>query len=78
MIWFHRTLGVRADIMRDAATSADVSWNFQPIKYKNQKVGYVNGDASDASIIQDELESILGYRPMLTSEPVINSKKPFE
>jgi hypothetical protein len=75
MIWFRRNKALTSDVLRTAAESAGVAWDYQPIGYKDQKVGYLKGESSDANIIQNELENILGYPPTLTEDPIDEKTK---
>jgi hypothetical protein len=61
--------------MREAGKNASVSWDYQPIHYKGQNIGYPNGDATDAPVIKDELEKLLGYRPVVVDEPTIDGNQ---
>jgi hypothetical protein len=72
MIWFKRVMGLDAGVMRQAASSVNVSWDEHPIQYKQNRIGYKNGDTTDTTAIQDELEKLLGYRPVETDEPTVN------
>jgi hypothetical protein len=73
-IWFKRVMGISAETMRQAALSVGVSWDEQPIQYKQNRIGYKNGDSSDKTAIQDELQSVLGYRPVVVDDPTTNTE----
>jgi hypothetical protein len=71
MIWFQKTDGLDSDILRQAANNVNVSWDYQEIEYKAKAIGYKESHASDASKIQDEIEKLIGYRPVEIDEPII-------
>jgi hypothetical protein len=77
-LWFRSGRGINSEIMRDAASNADVSWNHQIIQYKKQGVAYKCGSLDDAGKIKGELEKLLGYRPVEIDEPTvdINTNQP--
>ena len=62
-LWFKRTQGLDSETMREIADEADVSWDYQSIKYRAKGIGYADGDESDEEAIQDAAEVILGHRP---------------
>jgi hypothetical protein len=51
------------------ANGANVSWDIQSIVYRGNGIGYKNGDPTDAAAIQDEAETLLGYRPVVIDKP---------
>jgi hypothetical protein len=63
-LWFRKTEGLNSETLRNAALNGDVSWDEQTIKYNKRGIGYENGDTTDATAIKDELEELLGYRPV--------------
>jgi hypothetical protein len=71
-LWFQKGNNIDSKIMRQAASNASVAWHYEKIQYKRQAVGYLNADAGDADIIKDELEKLIGYRPVEIDEPTIN------
>jgi hypothetical protein len=71
-LYFRRVSGLNSEIMRQAGSNANVSWSYREIEYKGNGVGYPNADASDATAVKDELERLLGYRPVEIDEPVID------
>jgi hypothetical protein len=74
-IWFLRSSALDTDKIRLACERANVSWKHQTPEYKKNGVGFSNGDASDASKIQSELERILGYPPVQIDEPTIETNQ---
>jgi hypothetical protein len=60
--------------MRQAANNAGVSWEMQKVSYKKDGVGFTNGGKSDANLIQSEIESILGFKPVIIDEPAMDSQ----
>jgi hypothetical protein len=74
-LWFQVVSGLDAEIMREAASDANVSWSYQQIRYKKDGIGYKNGDKSDASVIQDSIEKSLGYSPVVIDEPTIDTNQ---
>jgi hypothetical protein len=59
--------------MRKAAHNANVSWDYEIIQYRKNGVAYQDGDSKDATVIIDELEKLLGYRPVVIDKPIINN-----
>jgi hypothetical protein len=55
--------------MRQIATDAGVSWDPQKIVHRGKGIGYKNGDAADATAIQDAGQELLGYRPVKIDAP---------
>ena len=68
-LWFRRTQGLDTETMREIADEAGVSWDSQAIVYRAKGIGYVDGDETDETAIQDVGESLLGYRPQPYSPP---------
>jgi hypothetical protein len=68
-LWFRRAQGLDSETLRESADNAGVSWDYQPILYRGNGIGYKNGDSDDAEVIQDCCESIVGYRPVEISPP---------
>jgi hypothetical protein len=60
--------------MRKAANNAGVSWETQKVSYKKDGVGFTNGQKSDANLIQSEIESMLGFKPVTIDEPIVESQ----
>jgi hypothetical protein len=71
-IWFRRVTGINSEVLRQAASNVNVSWDYQKIQYKKHGVGYANADTVDATKIKDELEQLLGYRPVEIDEPKVD------
>jgi hypothetical protein len=59
--------------MRKAAEKAGVSWNHHSIIYKKGGISYQNTGSDDANQIKDELEKLLGYRPVEIDEPTTDT-----
>jgi hypothetical protein len=74
-LWFRRVEAMNSDLMRKAASNAGVSWEWQQIRYKLDGIGYFNGDTNDATEIKDELEKLLGYRPVKIDEPTAETNQ---
>jgi hypothetical protein len=68
-LWFRKVPGLNSATMRQIATDAGVSWDFQAIVYRGGGIGYSDGDPTDATAIQDAAESLLGYRPVEIDAP---------
>ena len=68
-LWFRRVGTLDTETMREVAAAADVSWSNKTIVYRGQGIGYADGDPSDATVIQDAAESLLGYRLVEIDEP---------
>jgi len=68
-VWFRRVSGLATETMRDIADAADVSWSAETIIYREQGIGYAEGDPADVTALKDAAESILGYRPVEINEP---------
>jgi len=68
-LWFRRGSGLDTETMREIAQEAGVSWSAESIVYRGNGIGYVDGDSSDATALQDAAESILGYRPVVIDAP---------
>ena len=62
-LWFRRSQGLDTETMREIADVAEVAWDPQSIVYEAKGIGYGDGDPDDKTVIQDEAENILGYRP---------------
>jgi hypothetical protein len=73
-LWFQKAAGIESEILREAASNAAVSWEYETIKYKKQGIGYPSGKSSDAQIIKDEIEKLLGFRPIQIDEPLLNTQ----
>jgi hypothetical protein len=73
MIWFKRMAGLDSEIMRQAAQNVGVSWDYNPIEYRSGGIAFNKGDSKDTSKIQDELNELLGYRPIEIDEPTIDT-----
>ena len=69
MIWFRHTQGLNSRTMREIAEKSGVSWDYQAIIYRGRGVGYINGDESDKTTLQDAAESVIGYRPAVIDAP---------
>jgi hypothetical protein len=59
--------------MREAAERASVTWDYQTIGYKRKSIGFPNGNSTDTIVIQDQLETITGERPIEIDEPTIEA-----
>jgi len=68
-LWFRQVARLDTATMREIATDAGVSWSAESIIYRGNGIGYADGDAADATAIQDAAESILGYRPVEIDAP---------
>jgi hypothetical protein len=75
-LWFQRAGGLDSEIMRQAAKKSGVSWSYQTIKHTQRGIGYSDGNESDATAVKDELEKLLGYRPIEIDEPTVKSDQP--
>jgi hypothetical protein len=69
MIWFKRAVGLDSELLRQAAENAGVSWDYHPIEYRSEGVAFQNGNSKDAKLIKDEIETLIGYRPVEIDEP---------
>jgi len=69
MIWFRHTQGLDSETMRQIANDAGVSWDPESIIYRGHGVGYVDGDSSDVTAIQDAAGNLLGYRLVQIDAP---------
>ena len=69
MIWFRRSQGMDSETMREIASEAGVSWDYQSIIYRARGIGYAHGDPDDETAIQDAGEELLGYRPQPYDPP---------
>ena len=70
-VWFRRVAGLDTATMREVAEDAGVSWSAESIVYREEGIGYVDGDSADETALQDAAESILGYRPVVIDEPPV-------
>jgi len=68
-LWFRRVAGLDTATMREIAQQAGVSWSAQSIIYRGDGIGYADGDAADATTIEDAAESVLGIRPVEIDAP---------
>jgi hypothetical protein len=73
-LWFRRTEGMNADVLRKCADTASVSWDSHTVIYRKGGIGYEHGEPTDAAAIKDELEKILGYKPVEIDEPTIETE----
>jgi putative ubiquitin-RnfH superfamily antitoxin RatB of RatAB toxin-antitoxin module len=74
-LWFRKTSGLSSKVMRKAASNANLSSDYHSIQYKSNGIGYKNSKSSDATEIKDELEKLLGYRPVLIDEPTVHTNQ---
>jgi hypothetical protein len=74
-LWFHRTQTINSQTLRECAEKAGVTWEYQTIYYRANGIGYKNGDSTDAKVIKDEFEKLLGYRPVVIDEPTIDTNQ---
>jgi len=68
-VWFRRVAGLNTATMREIAQEAGVSWSAESIVYRGNGIGYPDGDAADATAIQDAAESLIGIRPVEIEAP---------
>ena len=68
-LWFKRTRGLDTSRMREIAEEAGVEWDYHSIVYRRRGIGYLNGDESDETAIQDAAEELLGHRPQPYDPP---------
>jgi hypothetical protein len=72
-LWFRRTQGLTTELLRECADTAGISWDYQIILYRGNAIGYKHGDTTDATAVKDELEKLLGYRPVVVDEPTVEA-----
>lgn len=68
-LWFRRVSALDTNTMREIANAAGVSWSAESVVYRAEGIGFADGDAADATAIQDAGESMLGYRPVVIDAP---------
>jgi hypothetical protein len=66
-------MGLNSQVLRRAAKEANVSWDYQPIMYRGNGIGYKKGDIADATSVKDEIQKLIGYRPVEIDEPTIDT-----
>ena len=74
-VWFRRVTGLDTETMREIAEEAGVSWSPESIIYRKRGIGFADGDADDATALQDAAEEILGYRPVAIDKPPESDEK---
>jgi hypothetical protein len=66
---FRHSQRLDSKTLREAANKAGVSWDSYTILYCGNAIGYKHGDTADATAVKDELQALLGYRPVEIDEP---------
>jgi glycine betaine/choline ABC-type transport system substrate-binding protein len=74
-IWLRRSNGTTSKVLRQAVSNSSVDWSPERIEYCGIGVGLINENEkekeneNDTEKIKDELEKLLGYRPVEIDDP---------